>query len=140
MRTIAVVLTIVNMIVALVSTVGLAYMTEKPSYLMDDLYRLKEILSANNLPPGVTTDDRRYLLDDYYYYYQRVKNIFEKSNSKEVKSALIGFASAFEELGDKPKAIKVYLRLKNEFPQNSNFADLEIYKLKMSHEKQEGIQ
>jgi hypothetical protein len=104
----------------------------RPPDLTYDIFNLDRIFELNNQPRGKTSEDNKYLLDDYHYYYDRMHTIFNTSNTKDVKSAYIVFASAFERFGDKKTAIDAYQLLKREFPESANFADREIDELKKS--------
>lgn len=101
-----------------------------PSYLMDDLYNLKEIFRTENIPPGPTAEDKKYLLEEYNYYYERIGSIFKNSKTKEIESVLFVLANAFKEFDHKERAIEVYQRLKKEFPESATFVDQELDQLK----------
>lgn len=107
----------------------------KPSdtYLRDKILSLKSEFKSWNVPRGeITDEDKEFLLEDYRYNYGLFITTIKGEKSKENKSALIVYASSLSRFGDNRSAIGILLKLKNDYPDSSKFADQEIEELKRS--------
>jgi len=115
------------------------YKNLTPEYFTDNIWSLGRYFDSHNKPCGVTMEDKIYLLDDFRYQYDRMETVIPKSDPEKFKNALISFASAFDNFGDKEKAIEVFKRIKREFPASAAFADQETEQLRNAINKRGGV-
>lgn len=83
-----------------------------------------------NEPRGELTDeDKAYLLENSQYIFRHFDEIYNLAKPNDIETGFIRVGSNLIEYGDYKTAYEVYSRMKQQFPDDTTFADRELEQL-----------